>query len=243
MTKLLVVLTTLLFAFFSSAQTITAYTEDLAPYQFKNYRGQYTGYSVELVNALFKQANINGKIRMVPWVRAYNSAIKEKNVLIFSMVRTPEREEMFHWIGEVDKLEYYFYRLSTRDDIQITDFKQAKKYRIGTGANSFEYEKLTYLGFPYVVSTPRYDQLISMLKANRYDLFFSAGRTFKGMLKKSNSSPDLFEAAYQIKHINQRMFIGMSKSSDPALVKQLQQAYKKIVSDGEKERLGQIWLN
>lgn len=226
-----------------SAQTLTVYTEDLPPYQIKKRNGEITGFSAELVRALFQRAELKANIRMVPWARAYNSALKQKNTLIISMVRTPEREGLFYWIGKVDKLEYYFYRLSNRQDIQLTNFEQAKKYRIGVGANSFEYEKLTYLGFPYVVSVPTYNQLMAMLKANRYDLFFSADRTFKGMLENSNSSPDSFDTAFHISSINQQMYIAMNKSSDPQLVKRLTTAYQQLKEAGEVERLAQIWLN
>lgn len=225
------------------AYTITIYTEDLPPYQIKKRNGQSTGYSVDLVNAMLKQANIKGTVRMMPWARAYNSVLKNKNSLIISMVRTNEREGLLHWIGEIDKLEYYFYRLSSRNDIQLNSFKHAKKYRIGVGANSFEYEKLTFLGFPYVVSIPTYSQLMSMLKANRYDIFFSADRTFQSMLDNSQSTPDMFEIALHISDINQRMYIAMNKSSDPLLVKRLQMAYQRVIESGEKERLAQLWLN
>lgn len=226
-----------------SAQTLTVYTEDLPPYQIKKRSGEITGFSAELIRALFQRANLKANIRMVPWARAYNSALKQKDTLIISMVRTPEREGLFHWIGQVDKLEYYFYRLSNRDDIELTSFEQAKNYRIGVGANSFEYEKLTYLGFPYVVSVPTYNQLMAMLKANRYDLFFSADRTFKGMLENSNSAPESFETAFLISSINQQMYIAMNKSSDPKLVKRLTIAYQQLNESGEVERLAQIWLN
>lgn len=226
-----------------SAQTLTVYTEDLPPYQIKKRNGEITGFSAELVRALLQRAELKANIRMVPWARAYNSALKQKNTLIISMVRTPEREGLFHWIGQVDKLEYYFYRLSNRQDIQLRSFEQAKKYRIGVGANSFEYEKLTYLGFPYVVSVPTYNQLMAMLKANRYDLFFSADRTFKGMLENSNSNPDSFDTAFHISSINQQMYIAMNKSSNPQLVKRLTNAYQQLKEAGEVERLAQIWLN
>ena len=39
------------------------------------------------------------QIRLYPWARAYDMALKEPNVLIFLIARTSARETQFKWAG------------------------------------------------------------------------------------------------------------------------------------------------
>lgn len=227
---------------FSLAQSLVVYTENLPPYQFKDHKQQVTGYSVELVRGMLKEADIDAKITIVPWVRGYNAALKTKNVMLFSMVRTAEREELFEWIGEVDRMNYYLFKLSARKDIKIASLTQATQYRVGAGSTSFEYEKLKQLGFPRVLGNPNYSQLIKMLESNRFDLFFTSDEAFKGMLTRAKRPKSLFDVAYKMTQINQGMYIAMSRSSDPVLVKRLQQAYVRVISPAYREKLKKKWF-
>lgn len=233
----------LYFSQFASAQSLTVYTENLPPYHYFDKQNKLTGYGIELVKAMFQQANIAAPIKVVPWVRGYNYALNKKNVMLFSMVRTQEREALFHWIGEIDQLNYFLYQLAARKDIAVDDFEQAKLYRIGVGASSFEYSKLKQLGVPSITTSSSYLQLIEMLKANRFDLLFSSKEAFKGLLNETNNAPALFKSALHVTQFDQRMFIAMSKSSDPLLVAKMRQAYQALVQQGARDRLKALWLN
>lgn len=70
-------------------------------------------------------------IHMLPWRRAYNSALARPDGCVYSTTRTPEREHLFKWVGPTDEGEWVLmgradhgYRLDTLED--------ARKLRIGT---------------------------------------------------------------------------------------------------------------
>ncbi len=49
---------------------------------------------------------------MFVWARAYEIALHEKNVLIYSIKRTSERESLFKWVGVIVPIDFYFYALA-----------------------------------------------------------------------------------------------------------------------------------
>ena len=84
-------------------------TEIIAPFQLQNDNGELTGFSVEIIQALFDEIDLQPNIIVMPWARAYDVAKNEPNVLIFSIARTPHREPMFHWIGNITHETFSFW--------------------------------------------------------------------------------------------------------------------------------------
>lgn len=82
-------------------------TEYLKPYQIKNEDGSLGGYGTDIVQALLTLTNKKADIAVLPWARAYRMALNEPNVLIFSIARTPHRENLFQWIGTIKSHQIY----------------------------------------------------------------------------------------------------------------------------------------
>ena len=80
---------------------ITLVTEHLPPYQIIHEDSSVTGFAVEVVQEVFKRADINYTLHGYPWVRTYNIALKKNNYCIFSLARIPNREKLFRWIGPI----------------------------------------------------------------------------------------------------------------------------------------------
>ena len=57
--------------------------------------------------------------------------VENKNVLIYSIMRTEQREKLFKWIGPLTPLRTRIFSLKSRNDIVINNIKDAKKYKIG----------------------------------------------------------------------------------------------------------------
>ncbi len=226
----------------SFAQRITVLTEELPPYQYKDELGDATGYGVALMKAILEQANINANISVVPWARGYNQALKRKNVVLFSMVRTPEREDLFKWIGEVDQLHYFLYKLSARKDLSAKSIEEARNYRIGVTRVSFEHDTLVNLGFSRLTTGIKYAQLIDMLNANRFDFLFASQGPLEEVLKETGYAVDSVETDLHFEEIDQKLYIALSKKSDEALAIKLRNAYQTVASKGIKSQLKLHWL-
>jgi len=84
------------------AEKITVLTEQYYPYTYTESGrddGEIVGLATELVAAVLEEARLDYQISIMPWARVVRAAETTPNVLVYSMVRPPEREDQFHWTG------------------------------------------------------------------------------------------------------------------------------------------------
>ena len=61
-------------------------TEIMSPFQVKE-RGRLTGFAVEIIDEVITRVQPKTRIEVYPWARAYNIALNEPNVFIFTLVK------------------------------------------------------------------------------------------------------------------------------------------------------------
>ena len=76
--------------------TINIITEDSVILQYKE-KGKIVGPATDIVTDTIEQAGFSYDIKMLPWSRAYKVALTQKNTLIYSLARTADCEDKFHW--------------------------------------------------------------------------------------------------------------------------------------------------
>jgi len=93
---LVIVLTNLVFVSMQMAvaHSLRVVTEDSYPVQYVE-NGQLKGKNATSINTALEMMKLDASIEVLPWARAYNMALSTPNVLIFSITRTPEREDLF----------------------------------------------------------------------------------------------------------------------------------------------------
>lgn len=82
------------------AVELNVLTENFVPFNYME-NNEITGFTAEIVDILLEKTGIQpwrGKILLWPWKRAYQTALEEDNVLLFTTTRTPERETLFKWV-------------------------------------------------------------------------------------------------------------------------------------------------
>ena len=88
--------------------------------------GKVTGFATEVVQEILKRLNQPDNIKMMAWDDAYNLALAEKNVVLFSTTRTEQRESLFHWVGPIGSYRDILYARSG-SGIVINNLEDAKK--------------------------------------------------------------------------------------------------------------------
>lgn len=81
------------------AEVLTACTFPMAPYTFRDSRGNLKGLEVDLVNALAGEAGLQAEFIEYPWNRALEMLKSGKLDMLMTMTKTPEREEFTHFLG------------------------------------------------------------------------------------------------------------------------------------------------
>lgn len=227
------------------AQSIKVVTEHLPPYQFIGSNHRLTGISVEIVQAMFQHAKVEAAIEMLPWARAYELALTQKNVMIFSITRSKERQKQFKWVGDFIKQNYYFLRLKSRSDIKVNNIQDVKRYITGVSRDSFEHQLLSKYGFSQqkslhvnVAQLP----LVEMLFDGKIDLVFGAKINLLGLIDYVKRNRDAVKLVYQINESPGNVSIAFSKQTDDKTVAKFRKAFKAIQANGQLSRIMVKWL-
>lgn len=170
----LVLLASGVYSALTYAHAITAVTEELPPYNM-TVDGELTGMGTEVVKAVLEEAGEDVRIRSMPWARAYDIALNNENVLIYSIARTPQREPLFKWVGVIAPTRWFLFSLpGTEFDLKTLD--DARQYQIATVKADVGEQYLIDKGFAVgrnLQSSNKYEHNYQKLKAGRVDLWIS----------------------------------------------------------------------
>lgn len=128
-----------------AAETLTVVTEEYPPLNYV-HDGKLTGYAVEIAHELLARSRLSYTMNIYPWARAYQMAQRRPNVLIFSIVRTPEREKAFQWIAALTPRNVYVYKLAQRKDIALKSVADLRRYKIATNRGDVTQDQLEAAG-------------------------------------------------------------------------------------------------
>jgi len=206
----------------SKVNVITSFYE---PYSYLS-DGVAQGTAVNQARKILAELNYFPDIKVYPWARAYTHALNEPNTVLFSIARTPEREEKFHWIGEIVGFDVYLFRNKTRDDIQIESLKDAANYRVGALIKDVKGQYLGKHNIP-VTDINNEETGIKMIMNARLDLLPTDLVSMKHRLKKFGLAEDQLVPAFHLKEISRPLYIALSQGSDPDVIKAFKAAYKR----------------
>lgn len=148
----------------SLAQRIVCVTEEMPPLQQKA-DGRIGGFSTEVVTAALERAGLEYTLDIFPWARAYAMAHDAPNTLIFSIIRTPEREQAFKWGGEITPILTQIYRLASRSDVNPANIEEAKRYKTVVIRDDARHRLLASHGFIEGVNMVVVSNIIEQFRA------------------------------------------------------------------------------
>lgn len=213
------------------AKTVTVVTENYPPFTSVTPDGKVDGIATRIVRAALEQAGIAYHIRSLTWSRAYKMAVSQPDVLIYSIVRTPQREALFQWVGVLMRASDSLYRLADRDDIQVTSLNDLKRYRVGAVTGDERSLFLKGAGIqPHLVSSNAAN--LKKLLAGRIDLFPIGKLSLHALCKKMQVNPDRFVAVLSLNKLSVPLYMAFSKETDPQLVNSLRHALEVLKKNG-----------
>jgi len=105
-------------------------SDPFPPLGYESKDGEIVGLTVNVIRALLEETEIKGKFGMLPWARAYHIAKTQENILIYSLVKTEERQNIFKLVGPFLHEKAYLYKLKKRKDIQLDSLDDIRKYKV-----------------------------------------------------------------------------------------------------------------
>lgn len=216
------------------AQKINVVTEYFPPFQWKK-NGKITGPSTEVIQAIIKGVGVDSTIEIYPWARAYNMALKDKNVLIYSIGKIKESENKFKWIGSIMSRNSYLWKLKNRKDIQVERLEDAKNYKTAGVNMDVRAEYLFSKGFVkdedvYIVSNN--ETAIKLLFSQRVDLIID-NNGLQAKVEKYGYDFNQLEKILPIVELSGEIYAAFSLLTEDEVVDKFRNELKKLKQNGE----------
>ncbi len=230
MIKVLLFLIVLCMTYEAVATTrLEVVTEEWRPFNYTNDKGELVGRATEKVKVILENAEFLYNIRSYPWIRSMKMASENKNTVIYSIYRTPDREKKYQWICPlIAPVKVYLFKLKSRKDIHLTNLEDAKKYIISVNRSDSAHEYLLSQGFVEGVNldtTVDPDAGPRKFFAGRVDLLMQSEWEMTESVKRVGQAYELVERSIKVNSVNNlKACMAVSLDTDIAVVQRLQKS-------------------
>jgi len=215
-------------------------TEALPPYHFIDSKGEVTGAFVEIIQATLVQANITGKIEIQPLARTYKATKSQSNTFMLSLLKTPNRENEFQWVGQIYESYAVLVGLKNSSEIELSALESAKPYMVGTvrGYHS-EYflRENGYVENKNLSLSVTSKHLWAMLFNKRIDLVLTNYMALDQDIKKAGFDANKIKPYLSLPNFPNKLHIATGLTTPTATVERLSEALSTIKKSGLYQRI------
>ena len=218
---------------FASSLQVVIYTEEWPPLNYLGANGEVRGFVTDRVRALMDAAEISYDIQLIFWARANKITLTTPNTLLYTMLKTPEREDLFHWycpIAEPQQLSLF--KLTSRKEINLSELDNAKDFILGVIRGGYSSKYLLSQGFSAdenLVFVTNDDIAVKQLLNGRIDLIAQSKSALHYRLNKLGLTTDVVtEALGSIDSVQQEACLVINKNSDAKLIAALDKAFARL---------------
>lgn len=193
---------------------------------------QVIGSATEKVREAMVRSQVPYTLEMLPWKRAYTAALSRANTCVYSTTRTPEREQLFKWVGPTDEGEWVLLGRADRN-FHLTTLEDARSLRIGTYNGDARDEFLRTRGFKV---DPAPNDMINPQKLllNRIDLW-AAGLKRGTVVMESNGWAGIIVPVLTFNRV--KLYLACNLAVPDATITRLNAALDAMAKDGTTRRL------
>ncbi len=120
-------------------------TEDWPPFIVKGK--EVSGVVTKNIKEILANTDIKYSINIYPWARSLNLAKTTPNILIYSILRTKQREASFNWICPIYKsTAIHVYKLAS-NEINVNSLESIRKGVVGVMRGDHGYSFFVQAGF------------------------------------------------------------------------------------------------
>lgn len=230
----------------NAAITVTCVTEENRPVNFWE-NGKVTGFSAEVVEAVLRQIDVRADIQIMPWARAYATALHGENVLIFSIMRTPEREHLFKWVGVVSPPDSSYLFALRESKLKLDSLGDALNYNIATINGDAREQYLESKGFVkgrqlHGNAQPKTNY--EKLKLGRVDLWAMSGIVATDIVRREGGDPSqVLVRALRLTELGSGgSYMAFGPKTDDLLVERFRKGLEAVKANGTFALLQKKWF-
>ncbi|MCE0557649.1 MULTISPECIES: transporter substrate-binding domain-containing protein [unclassified Motilimonas] len=209
-------------------------TDEWPPFRISiDKKGGFTGFDIDLLQALSAKTGIQFNVKRYPWARALSHMEIGQVDMMVGLAKTAEREQFIDYIPT----SYYHCRPAfyTQKDIPkpINSYQDLYFYRVGYVLDSAYFEPFDSDDAMVKHGVPTEIQLLRMAKKGHLEVFIGTDCQVEYEINKRGLWQQLSKAAYQPKQ-DLALYIGFSKLSNHRyLSSKIEQALKELMIEPE----------
>lgn len=210
-------------------------TAPIPPYSFTE-NGQPRGVAVELVEALAKEAELDGKMSFMPWKRALKLAEEggAGPALILPLNRSADREERFLWVVPLLSDDTVLVTYGDQKP-EVKSFEQALGWRVGVLAGSPLEAELKEKGFKHVDAGVDEETNARKLHAGRIDVWLVARMVAPFVFERQGFDPK--KLVYGVAMRTNDLHLGATKTLPEAEVSKWRKALEALKQRGDYQKI------
>ena len=207
----------------------TIMTEHLPPYNYQE-NGVLRGISTDITLRIMQRLGYpieRSDIDLLPWSRAYKLLQITPNSMLFSMVRTEQRESLFKWVGPLIRFDLGLIALKEKN-ITIDTIEDVNKYRIGSVRDGAPEQILLrkQVKPENIDSVTSAEMNIRKLSSGRIDLFAYSIEPAYFIIRKLELDPNDFEDVFVI--CRKDLYIAFNKNTSDHVIDKFQNALEQL---------------
>lgn len=224
--------------FAASAANLHLLADDHPPLQFQQH-GRLSGYGVDLVHELAELTGDRVQLDQTPLRRALLLAAQTPDTGVFLILRSPEREAQYRWVGPALDVQVGLYSLGEHTT-PLADLEQARHAgRIAAPRKWMGYGYLQKRGMDNLYGVESPEQMMNLLKLGRADLVVADDHTIASLARDAGIDPRQLHLRLPL--VRQGIYIAFSPQTDAKQVAHWQTALEQLRQQGRLQRLAQQW--
>jgi len=205
------------------------YTEEFPPLNYRD-NNELHGISIEILNAVMSGYGVNqiqNPVILLPWSEGYEMLKKGPRTVLFSVARTPDREQLFKWAGPFASSSNAIFTTRSRN-ITYQNSTLLKSLRIGVIANTSSISSLKYIGIPESSLVTGHDgaEMVSMLESGAIDAWSTGEMTGTHFLGIFAGDPARYEVIYRFPPAD--YYYAFSRDTPDSLVEAFQDGIARV---------------
>ena len=204
-------------------------TEDYPPLNYIE-NGTIKGISVDILRGVLQRLDTpvsSDRIRVLPWARAYETALSRNNTAVFATVRLAEREHLFKWAGPLaTERKVVFAKKDNRPSIASPD--DLNRYRIGVVKEDSAHLQLQGIGVnaSRIYAYPNVQGVIAAAMDGSIDLWCYGETVGRYSSRAVTGDPNYFAVVYSL--APQDLYYAFNPNTSDQFVAEFQSALDNV---------------
>ncbi len=211
-------------------------TEEYKPFNYTE-SGQLKGLAPELLSIMCNRLDIPFEATVMPWTDAVEQAKSDPNAVLFSIILTPERKDLFNWVGPYASIDWRFYSASS-NHLHIQSLEDARQVEaIGVLRDYSIEEFLVAEGFTNLVYFDQGTDAFEKLLDGTISLFPSSEIAAMAALESINRS--IYDVRPMLTLETSLVYFAFNKAIPEVVLKDFQRELDQLKNNGTLEALYQ----